>query len=97
MTDTYADVASFVGSDDFKNLIGTGLGSATSPPFKTFASAATGVTATDQFNSNLLDNSAINSVGGASVTAINSAVPNAAAASSTIVSPSTYQQGKRDL
>jgi len=94
LTDTYADVASFVGSDDFKNLIGTGLGSATSPPFKTFASAATGVTATDQFNSNLLDNSAINSVGGASVTAINSAVPNAAAASSTIVSPSTYPTGQ---
>ena len=94
LTDTYADVASFVGSDDFKNLIGTGLGSAASPPFKTFASAATGVTATDQFNSNLLDNSATNSVGGASITAINSAVPNAAAASSTIVSPSTYPTGQ---
>ena len=94
LTDTYADVASFVGSDDFKNLIGTGLGSATSPPFKTFASAATGVTATDQFNSNLLNNSAINSVGGSSVTAINSAVPNAAAASSAIVPPSTYRTGQ---
>lgn len=95
LTDTYADVASFVGSNDFKNLIGTGLGTDPSPAFKTFTSAATGVTATDQFNSNLLNNSAINTAGGvsASVTAVNSAVSNAAVATASPVAPS-YPTGQ---
>lgn len=93
LTNTYANLGDFVTSIDFENLIGTGLATAT-PVYQPFSSANSGATATDFNNINLLTNPATNNVTSSSITAVNSAVPNAAAASSTIVSPSTYPTGQ---
>lgn len=91
LNNSYSDVASFVGGSEFKRLIGTGLATAT-PDYQPFANAVNGVTATDILNNSVIQTPATNSVGGANVTAVNSAVPNAAAADST-PSP-TYPTGQ---
>ncbi len=93
LNNSYSDVASFVGGPDFERLIGTGLATATSK-YQPFANAVDGVTATDILNNSVIQTPATNSVGGANVTAINSAVPNAAAADSTITPPATYPTGQ---
>ncbi len=93
LTNTYGDVASFVGSLDFKNLIGTGLATASSPPFKPFTDAINGTTITDTLNNAVIQTPATNSVGGANVTAVNSAVPNASSCGST-PAPPAYPTGQ---
>jgi len=93
LNNSYSDVASFVGGPDFERLIGTGLATAT-PNYQPFANAVNGVTATDVLNNSVIQTPATNSVGGANVTAVNSAVPNAAAADSTITPPATYPTGQ---
>ena len=94
LTNTYPDVASFVGSADFENLIGTGLATAT-PIYKPFSDASTGSTATDFINNSVIISPATNSVSSSAATPVNSAVPNAAAADST-PSP-TYPTGQTGL
>jgi len=94
LNNTYSDVASFVGGPEFESLIGTGLATAT-PSYQPFANAVNGVTATDILNNSVIQTPATNSVGlGSSVTAVNSAVPNAAVADSTITPPATYPTGQ---
>ncbi len=93
LNNSYSDVASFVGGPDFERLIGTGLATAT-PNYQPFANAVDGVTATDILNNSVIQTPATNSVGGANVTAVNSAVPNAAASDSTITPPATYPTGQ---
>lgn len=95
LTNTYGDLASFVGSTDFKNLIGTGLATAT-PAYKPFSDASTGSTATDFINNSVINSPATNSVTSSAATPVNSAVPNAAAAGSTPVSPA-YPTGQTGL
>ena len=95
LTNTYPDVASFVGSTDFKNLIGTGLATAT-PVYKPFSDASTGSTATDFINNSVIISPATNSVSSSAATPVNSAVPNAAVAASTPASPA-YPTGQTGL
>jgi hypothetical protein len=95
LTNTYPDVASFVGSTDFENLIGTGLATAT-PVYKPFSDASTGSTATDFINNSVIISPATNSVTSSAATPVNSAVPNAAAAASTPASPA-YPTGQTGL
>lgn len=95
LTNTYGDLASFVGSTDFENLIGTGLATAT-PVYKPFSDASTGTTATDFINNSVINSPATNSVTSSAATPVNSAVPNAAAAASTPVSPA-YPTGQTGL
>ena len=95
LTNTYGDLASFVGSTDFENLIGTGLATAT-PLYKPFSDASTGTTATDFINDIVINSPATNSVTSSAATPVNSAVPNAAAAASTPVSPA-YPTGQTGL
>lgn len=95
LTNTYPDLASFVGSADFENLIGTGLATAT-PIYKPFSDASTGSTATDFINNSVIISPATNSVSSSAATPVNSAVPNAAAVASTPVSPA-YPTGQTGL
>lgn len=94
LTNTYSDLASFVGSNDFENLIGTGLATAT-PVYQPFSNAANGVTATDFINDAIINNPANNDVTSSAATPVNSAVPDAASAGST-PSP-TYPTGQTGL
>ena len=92
LNNTYSDVASFVGSVEFEQLIGTGLATAT-PQYQPFSDAVNGTTATDILNLGVLQTPATNSVGNVSVTAINSAVPNPTLCLSTPAPPS-YPTGQ---
>ena len=92
LTSTYSNLGDFVTSQDFENLIGTGLATAT-PEYQPFSTASSGSTATDFNNINLLTNPATNDTTSSSVTAVNSAVPNAAAALSSPVPPA-YPTGQ---
>ena len=92
LNNTYGDVASFVASPEFERLIGTGLATAT-PKYQPFSSAINGRTATDTLNLVALQTSAVNSVGGADITAVNSAVPNAAVCASSPIPPA-YPTGQ---
>ena len=96
LTNTYGDLASFVSSIDFKNLIGIGLATAT-PVYKPFNNSSTGTTATDFINNSVISSPATNSVTSSPATPVNSAVPNAAAANSTITPPATYPAGQTGL
>ena len=79
-------------SPEFERLIGTGLATAT-PKYQPFSSAINGTTATDTLNLVALQTPAVNSVGGADITAVNSAVPNAAVCASSPIPPA-YPTGQ---
>lgn len=92
LNNTYSDAASFMSGPEFKKLIGTGLATAT-PDYQPFSNAVNGVTAADILNNSVIQTPAINSVGGANVIAVNSAVPNASSSDST-PSPPAYPTGQ---
>ena len=96
LTNTYSDVASFVGSTDFDNLIGIGAGGGSGLIYKPFSEAGNGTTATDYINSNIINNPATNSVSSSNATPINSAVPNPTLCLSTPAPPS-YPTGQTGL
>jgi hypothetical protein len=72
LTNSYANLTAFQASDDFKRLFGIGLNSASSF-FESFTASATGRTAVDMLNSDVISSPCTDTVTSSNATPVNSA------------------------